>query len=49
MLGRSIPIREALVHPIRISEAKDMKTDIIQALQASLLKKDFEPCLEVQL
>jgi hypothetical protein len=44
MLGRSIPIREALVHPIQISEVKDMKTDVLQALKASFSKKDFEPC-----
>jgi hypothetical protein len=49
MLGRSIPIREALVHPIQISEVKDMKTDVLQALRAFLSKKDFESCLEVQL
>jgi hypothetical protein len=49
MLDRSIPIREALVHPIWISEVKDMKTDVLQALKAFLSKKDFEPCLEVQL
>ena len=47
MVGRSIPIREALGHPIQISEVKDMKTDVVQALKASLSKKDFEPCLEV--
>jgi hypothetical protein len=32
MLGRSIPIREALVHPIRISEVKDMKTTSTEAI-----------------
>jgi hypothetical protein len=39
MLDRSIPIREALVHSIPISEVKDMKSDIFQALKASLSKK----------
>jgi hypothetical protein len=39
MLHRSIPTREALVHSIPISEVKDMKSDILQALQASLSKK----------
>jgi hypothetical protein len=42
MLNRSIPTREALVHSIPISEAKDMKSDVLQALKASL------SCLEVQ-
>jgi hypothetical protein len=40
MLDRSIPKREALVHSIPISEVKDMKTDVLPALKASLsLKK----------
>jgi hypothetical protein len=39
MLDRSIPIRKALVHPILISEVKDMKSDVLWALKASCSKK----------
>jgi hypothetical protein len=39
MLDRSIPTRKALVHPIPISEVKDMKSDVLRALNASLSKK----------
>jgi hypothetical protein len=39
MLGRSIPIREALVYPIQISELKDMKTDVLQSLRHFFKKK----------
>jgi hypothetical protein len=39
MLDRSIPIREALVHSIPISEVKDMTIDVLWALKASLSKK----------
>jgi hypothetical protein len=35
MLDRSIPTRKALVHSIPISELKDMKSDVLQALKAS--------------
>jgi hypothetical protein len=45
MLDRSIPTREALVHSIWISEAKDMKNDVLWALKASHSKESFEPCL----
>jgi hypothetical protein len=45
MLDRSIPTREALVHSIPISEVKDMKSDVLRALTASLSEKNFEPCL----
>jgi hypothetical protein len=45
MLNRPIPTREALVHSILISEVKDMKSDVLRALKASLSKKNFEPCL----
>jgi hypothetical protein len=38
MLDRSIPTREALVHSIPISEIKDMKSDVLRALKASLSK-----------
>jgi hypothetical protein len=48
MLDRSIPTREALVHSIPISEVKDMKSDVLQALKESLSKKNFEPCLRAQ-
>jgi hypothetical protein len=41
MLDRSIPTRKALVHFILISEVKDMKSDVLRALQASLLKKNL--------
>jgi hypothetical protein len=36
MLDRSIPTRKALVHSILISEVKDMKSDVLWALKASL-------------
>jgi hypothetical protein len=39
MLDRSIPTKEALVHSIPISEVKDMKSDILQALKASHFEK----------
>jgi hypothetical protein len=39
MLDRSIPVREALVHSIPISEVKDMKSDVLQALKASHFEK----------
>jgi hypothetical protein len=48
MLDRSIPSRKALVHSIPISELKDMKSDVLHALKASLSKKSFEPCLRAQ-
>jgi hypothetical protein len=38
MLCRSIPTREALVHSIPISEVKDMTSDVLRALKASLSK-----------
>jgi hypothetical protein len=45
MLNRSIPTREALVHSILISEVKDMKSDVLRALKASLSIKKSESCL----
>jgi hypothetical protein len=48
MLDRTIPTRKALVHSIPISEVKDMKSVVLRALKASLLKKNFEPCLRAQ-
>jgi hypothetical protein len=39
MLDRSIPTRKALVHFIPISEVKDIKSDVLQALKASLFGK----------
>jgi hypothetical protein len=39
MLERSIPKREALVHSIPISEVKDMKSDVLQAVKGSLSAK----------
>ena len=39
MLDRSIPTRKALVHSIPISEVKDMTSDVLQALKASLFEK----------
>jgi hypothetical protein len=45
MLDRSIPTREALVHSILPSEVKDMKSDALRALKASLSINNFEPCL----
>jgi hypothetical protein len=41
-------MREALAHSIPISEVKDMKTDVLRALNASHSKKNFEPCLRAQ-
>jgi hypothetical protein len=38
MLERSIPTREALVHSIPISEVKDMTSDVLHALKASLFE-----------
>jgi hypothetical protein len=42
MLDRSIPTREALVHSILISEVKDMKSDVLWALKASLFYKKIQ-------
>jgi hypothetical protein len=39
MLDRSIPTREALVHSILINEVKDMISDVLWALKASLFEK----------
>jgi hypothetical protein len=39
MLDRSIPTKEALVHSIMTSEVKDMKSDVLWALKASLFEK----------
>jgi hypothetical protein len=36
MVDRSICTRKALVHSIPISEVKDMKSDVLRALKASL-------------
>jgi hypothetical protein len=41
MLDRSIHTREALVHFIPISEVKDMKSDVLQAVKASLSEKEL--------
>jgi hypothetical protein len=35
MLDRSIPTREALVHSIPITEVKNMKSDVLLAVNAS--------------
>jgi hypothetical protein len=39
MLDRSISTREALVHSIPISEMKDIKSDLLRALNASHFEK----------
>jgi hypothetical protein len=39
MVDRPIPTRKALVHSIPISEVKDMKSDVLQALKGFLSKK----------
>jgi hypothetical protein len=39
MLDRSIPTREALVHSNSISEVKDMTSDVLRALKASIFEK----------
>jgi hypothetical protein len=49
MLNRSIPTREALVRSIPISEVKDVTSDVLRALKASLPEKNFELCLQAQL
>jgi hypothetical protein len=48
MLDRPMPTRKALVHSIPISEVKDMKSDVLQALKASHSEKNFESCLWAQ-
>jgi hypothetical protein len=51
MLDRSLPTRKAFVHSILITKVKDMTSDVLQALKASLSKKkrkNFEPCLKAQ-
>jgi hypothetical protein len=48
MLNRSIPTREALVHSIPISEVKDMKSNVLRALNASLSGKKLLTCLRAQ-
>jgi hypothetical protein len=39
MVDRSIHSSKALVHSILISEVKDMKSDVLQALQGFLSEK----------
>jgi hypothetical protein len=39
MLDRSIRARKVLVHSIPNSEVKDMKSDVLRALKASLKEK----------
>jgi hypothetical protein len=39
MLDISIPTKKALVHSVLISEVKDMKSDVLRALKASLSEK----------
>jgi hypothetical protein len=41
MLDRSIPIRKAFVHSIPIGEVKDIKSDVLRALKASLFEKEL--------
>jgi hypothetical protein len=48
MLNRSIPTRKALVHSIPISEVKDMKSDVLGALNTSHSEKNFELLLWAQ-
>jgi hypothetical protein len=48
MVDRSIRRKKALVHSIPISEVKDKKSDVLQALKESLSEKNFEPCLRAQ-
>jgi hypothetical protein len=48
LLDSSIPTREALVYSIPISEVKDMKSDVLRALKASLSEKNFETCFWAQ-
>jgi hypothetical protein len=46
MLDRSIPTREALVYSNPISKVKDMKSDVLLALKASLSKKKLRTLFE---
>jgi hypothetical protein len=39
MLDRSILTRKALIYSTPISEVKDMKSDVLRALKASLSEK----------
>jgi hypothetical protein len=39
MLDRSIPTKEALLDSILIREVKDMKSDVLWALKASIFEK----------
>jgi hypothetical protein len=39
MLDTTMPTREALVHSIPISEVKNMKSDVLQALKAFHFEK----------
>jgi hypothetical protein len=39
MVDRSICTMKALIHSIPISEVKEMKSDVLQALKVSLSKK----------
>ena len=48
MIDRSIPTKKALVHSILSSEVKDMESDLLRVLEASLSEKNFEPCLWAQ-
>ena len=48
MLDSFIPIREALVHSIPISEVKDMKNDVFMGSEGISSGKNFESYLQVQ-
>jgi hypothetical protein len=39
MLDRSIPTRGALIHSIPISDVKDMTSDVLRVVKASLFEK----------
>jgi hypothetical protein len=47
MLDRSIPTRKTVVHSIPISIVKDMKSDVLRALKASLSEKKRKETLNV--
>jgi hypothetical protein len=44
MLDRSIYTKEPLIHSILISEVKDMKCDVLQAIMGYFLENNFELC-----
>ena len=48
ILDRSIYTKEPLIHSILISEVKDMKCDVLQAIMGCFLENNFELCFWAQ-